>query len=186
MRQETCSCLTSIKSICLSVLQFSNDKNEAEQRVNDEHCLSSLQYQNWLCAKTFLEKGIYKGKMWLLSSLSSPSLIHATSVSFSPCLRQSTCSILQPGKYIHFFWTSVPILSSVKTAILDFFKRCLKLSINKHSSKIWTFKAKDCKAKWILGNLWFSATRPNPGNPAFGWVVFHGTLDRLDPALAQS
>lgn len=35
--------------------------------------------------------------------------------------------------------------------------RCLNLFINRWtSSKMWTSKTKDSKAKWLLGNVWFS------------------------------
>lgn len=52
---------------------------------------------------------------------------------------------------------------------------------------MWTFRAKDFKAKWTMErDFWFIARWPSPCIPAFRWMISQGALDRLDPALAQS
>lgn len=56
----------------------------------------------------------------------------------------------------------------------------------RHSSKMWTFKAKDFNTTWTMGDLWLSARQPNPCIPAFGWTVSHRDLGQIGPSIGTN
>lgn len=76
----------------------------------------------------------------------------------------------------------MPVFYSDKTDFLEDFQRCFSLSLNKPSPKMWTFKAKDLKAKKTMAKPLVCSQMTKPLHPYIWMDDFPGGLGQIGPS----